>query len=56
MATAPVGELKLYNYHEYSFSMTMTAILINILFTLLRANTSIENIYEFELTYISNKR
>lgn len=49
MATAPLGELKLYSYHEYSFSVKMTTILINILFTLLRANTSMENIYDFRI-------
>ena len=46
---APLGELKLYSYHEYSFSVKMTTILINILFTLLRANTSMENIYDFRI-------
>ena len=34
MAMAPLGELKLYNYHEYSLSTKMTTILTNVLFTL----------------------
>lgn len=46
---APLGELKLYNYHEYSLSTKMTTILTNVLFTLLRANTLMENICDFRI-------
>ena len=63
MAMAPLGELKLYNYHEYSLSTKMIIILTNVLFTLffkiifyyfflftlLKASTSMENIYDFRI-------